>query len=100
MSEHERSAVFVVAAAIAYLLPSLVALGRRQCSRDAVFVINLVLGWTVIGYLFVLAWALTGEAAPRRRDLLATAASLKTCPRCAEDVKAAAHMCRYCGHEF
>lgn len=24
----------------------------------------------------------------------------KTCPRCAEDVKFAAQVCRYCGHEF
>lgn len=24
----------------------------------------------------------------------------KTCPLCAEDVKAAAHVCRFCGHSF
>lgn len=24
----------------------------------------------------------------------------KTCPRCAEDVKSAATVCRFCGHEF
>lgn len=24
----------------------------------------------------------------------------KVCPRCAEEVKAAAQVCRYCGHEF
>ena len=25
---------------------------------------------------------------------------MKTCPRCAEDVKTAALVCRFCGHEF
>lgn len=28
------------------------------------------------------------------------AADTKTCPRCAENVKFAALVCRYCGHEF
>ncbi|MFG1267657.1 zinc ribbon domain-containing protein [Xanthobacter sp. DSM 14520] len=34
------------------------------------------------------------------RSAQAAAANEKVCPRCAETVKAAALVCRFCGHEF
>ena len=37
------------------------------------------------------------QAAPVPSDAVAKS---KVCPRCAEDVKEAAVVCRYCGHEF
>lgn len=38
------------------------------------------------------------NAVPVRAE--AASSQSKTCPRCAEDVKAAARVCRFCGHEF
>ena len=42
-----------------YLLPSLVARARRHRNVNAITVLNLFLGWTVLGWLVALIWAST-----------------------------------------
>jgi len=42
-----------------YLLPVLIALGRRHHQRVAIGVLNLLLGWTVLGWILTLVWACT-----------------------------------------
>lgn len=36
----------------------------------------------------------------KRRQMKAPADNVKTCPQCAEEVKVAAKVCRFCGHKF
>ena len=42
-----------------YFLPTIV--GRRKRNAGAIFVLNLLLGWTLIGWVVALVWALTYE---------------------------------------
>jgi len=42
-----------------YFTPSLVASSRKHHNRVAIYVVNLFLGWTFIGWVVSLAWALT-----------------------------------------
>jgi hypothetical protein len=51
----------------AYGLPALVAVHRRHDRAEAIAQLDLLLGWTVLGWLVLLAWAL--EWTPRRSRL-------------------------------
>src|SRR5215469_16430947 len=63
----------IVMALIFYFLPTIVASKRQHTDKDAIFVINLFLGWTLIGWMIALAWASQGFIVGRkvgRRPLL------------------------------
>ncbi|MCH7575029.1 MAG: superinfection immunity protein [Candidatus Marinimicrobia bacterium] len=44
-----------------YFFPSIV--GRSKTNFVAIFVLNLFLGWTVLGWVAALVWALTKDKA-------------------------------------
>lgn len=50
-----------------YFLPTFVATGIRHHNRIGVFFLNLLLGWTVIGWLAALVWALSKPPYALRR---------------------------------
>jgi hypothetical protein len=41
-----------------YFLPTIAALVRSKRDTGAIFVLNLFLGWTMIGWIIALVWAL------------------------------------------
>ena len=53
--------VLIVAAVAAYALPSLIAYSRKTRNRASVLVLNIGLGWTVIGWIAALAMAVAGQ---------------------------------------
>jgi len=40
-----------------YFLPFIVAIARKHLDSTAIFVLNLFLGWTFIGWVIALIWA-------------------------------------------
>ncbi len=56
--------LIIVAGAIVYLLPSLIAVVRKHHQTGAVIAVNLFLGWTLIGWVIALAMALSAHRAP------------------------------------
>lgn len=53
--------------ASASMLPAIIAGLRRHHNVVAIFVLNLLLGWTIVGWIIALVWSLTTRA-PRRAE--------------------------------
>lgn len=60
----------VVGFIAAYFLPLIIGGIRKHRSILAIGFLNLILGWTVLGWLIAMVWSLTGnvrEEAPAKR---------------------------------
>lgn len=44
-----------------YFLPSLMGSSRRVTNREALFFVNLLIGWTILGWCVCLLWAVCGK---------------------------------------
>lgn len=47
---------------VMYFLPSIIALVRGKRDTLAIFLLNLFLGWSVIGWVVALVWAAKNDA--------------------------------------
>jgi hypothetical protein len=57
--------VFLLCLGVAsYFVPLIVALSRNHRQTLAIGLLNLFLGWTVVGWVVGLVWAVTAPAAP------------------------------------
>lgn len=46
---------------LVYIAPWLIAGIRGHYSRHAILVLNIIFGWTIIGWIWALLWALNGN---------------------------------------
>ena len=50
--------LMVLAIVVIYMLPTLIAFGREHPRRQDLAVVNILLGWTLIGWIAFFLWAL------------------------------------------
>ena len=51
--------ILAVVAVVVYMLPAIIALLRGHHKVGSIFVVNLLLGWTIIGWVAALAWSMS-----------------------------------------
>jgi hypothetical protein len=44
-----------------YLLPTLIAFGREHPQRGLIVILNLIFGWTLLGWILIFLWAALGR---------------------------------------
>jgi ABC-type sugar transport system permease subunit len=54
-------AVLITLLSLFYFLPFAIAFNRKRANTGAIFALNLFLGWSLIGWVVALVWALKEE---------------------------------------
>ena len=49
-----------------YLIPTIVAVRHKKAAASGIFLLNLLLGWTILGWIVALIWAVNGETQNER----------------------------------
>ena len=83
----------ILALILLYFLPSIV--GRHKHDAVGIFVVNLLFGWTVIGWIIALVWACATE--PRVAVHYVPVGAGRFCCQCGSLSPAGAHFCPGCG---
>jgi hypothetical protein len=85
---------------LAYFLPSIIAHNKRNAG--AIFVLNLLTGWTVIGWIIAFGWAMSDE--PVFRPVYVTpyqaCGGSRLCANCGKYSLRDAIFCSTCGSRF
>jgi hypothetical protein len=55
-----------IVVALGYLVPTVIARNRRHPNARSITALNVMLGWTLIGWIAALAWALLGKPSATR----------------------------------
>ena len=56
--------IMVVCLMAAYIAPAFVAHIRHHRNASAIMALNVLLGWTILGWVIALVWALTDNVKP------------------------------------
>ncbi len=103
MMFHHFGFPFVLISFCAYFLPTIVAIMRQKTNLVGILLVNFLLGWSVIGWIVALVWAVSTE----RVDQTSTAQPIpipqpdrRFCSSCGSEGPMGSRFCARCGQAF
>jgi hypothetical protein len=82
-----------------YFLPALHALWKKRRNSGAIFALNLLLGWTAIGWIVALVWSLKNDSEPTQVIVQRSTAPTAYCSGCGKPLEQTAQFCSSCGKQ-
>ena len=89
---------FLIFVTLLYFLPTVIAIVFRP-GADAVgiFVVNFLLGWTIVGWWVALIWAVASKGSSNEVRYIPVSSG-RFCSKCGTLSPSGAHFCAACGH--
>jgi len=87
--------LFLLFLGLMYFLPTII--GRDKSDAGLIFLVNLLLGWTVIGWIVAFIWACAADTRPVPVRFVPIASSGRFCSQCGSLSVGGAHYCSACG---
>jgi hypothetical protein len=82
---------------VPYCVPTIVAFSRRHPNAAAICVLNILLGWTIIGWVGTLIWSLSAIQPRQTITITNPPQSRNFCSNCGKAIKAGDAYCSTCG---
>ena len=87
--------LFLLFLGLMYFLPTII--GRDKSDAGLIFAVNLLLGWTVVGWIVAFIWACAADTRPVSVQLVPAVSSGRFCSQCGTLSVGPAHFCSACG---
>jgi hypothetical protein len=87
--------LFLLFLGLMYFLPTII--GRDKSDAGLIFLVNLFLGWTVVGWIVAFIWACAADTRPVPVRFVPVTSSGRFCSQCGSLSVGGAHYCSACG---